>query len=246
MSGSAEKSRDAETARIVVTDSGDPVLDGAFNLKTNDGVVRDNGFSEARILARGFTYQRADILAPDLASSRGPKWLRYDYDLWLLDPFEAKPRELVAFLGQTHDIARLGEGTERGVPVTRYAGSLAVDEKLATVTGDERVLFEEELDDYWPGWRSDGVPVQLALDAAQRIRRADLIFDNGDQITIEFFDYGVDVDAEAPPATQVMAWAEYLEFLRKECEALKKKGLEKTAPHCSGGCSAGEGDSAAT
>lgn len=85
--------------------------------------------------------------------------------------------------------------------------------------------------------------VQLALDAEGRLRRADLTLGDGSgELAFEFFEYGVPVDATPPPAEEVVTWAEYEELLRKECEALKKEGLENTMPHCVGGCSAGEGE----
>ena len=57
---------------------------------------------------------------------------------------------------------------------------------------------------------------------------------------VEIFDYGVEVDATAPPRRRHQL-RRYEQLLRAECEPLKKQGLEKTRPHCFS-CGAGEGE----
>jgi hypothetical protein len=106
---------------------------------------------------------------------------------------------------------------------------------------EARADLREVLLDYWPESGTEGVPVQLALDSEGRLRRADLVTYEGEEIVVEIFEYGVEVDATAPPKADVITWAEYEKLLRAECERLKKQGLEKTRPHCFS-CGAGEGE----
>jgi hypothetical protein len=246
VSGSAGKSADSRTARILVSYDGMPEVTGAFDLETDDGVLDATGTHAEAVLVGDVAYQPRNSLDIDPSFAPGKRWVRSDREGIapplgpLVAPSFNRPRALLDFLARSRGIQPVGEGEERGEPVTRYSGLLAVDELLGALSAEEREEVEWQLEEYWPSWREEGVPVQLALDSKRRLRRADFVLSEGEELTIEIFDYGVAVEATVPPPDEVTTWVEYEEFLREECERLKKEGLEKTKAHCVGGCSAGE------
>ena len=246
VSDTGTKTADSGTARIAVGFDGAVETSGAFNLEDGTGVLEGNLSTPHTIITADASYERLSDERAMTPITSPKRWLRWEKSVLaplVLDPIVDSPADLLAFLsfaGETHEV---GSGEERGESVTRYSAVLDLERFVAGVPPDDRADFRYALDDFWPGWADDGVPVQLALDAKGRLRRADLVLGDGSgELAFEFFDYGVKVDAAAPPANEVVTWAEYEELLRKECEALQKKGLENKMPHCVGGCSAREGE----
>jgi hypothetical protein len=238
-----EKAAEAGSARIVVSYEHEETVKGAFDFAAGTGVLDPSETAQRTILNPDFVYEQiSDELL--IESSRRPKWLKWESSVMapmLLDPFADSPTELFAFFSAASAPSEIGEGEERGEPVTRYAATIDIERFLVTVPADVRADMREAFLDYWPESATEGVPAQLALDSDGRLRRADVVSYDGEEIVVEIFDYGVEVDATAPAKTEVITWAEYEKLLRKECESLKKKGLEKTKPHCFS-CGAGEGE----
>jgi hypothetical protein len=246
VSDTGAKTADAGTARIAVGFDGAVETSGAFDLEDGTGVLEGNLSTPHTIITADASYERLSderAMAPITSSKRWLRWEKSVLTPLVLDPIVDSPAELLAFLGFAGEVHEVGSGEERGEPVTRYSAVLDLERFLEGIPPAERADFRDALDDFWPGWATAPPPVQLALDAEGRLRRADLVLGDGSgELAFEFFDYGVKVDATAPPAEEVVTWGEYEELLRKECEALKKKGLETTKSHCVGGCSAGEGE----
>jgi hypothetical protein len=244
VSDTGAKTADAGTARIAAGFDGAVETSGAFDLEDGTGVL--GGDRPHTIITADASYERLSderVTSPITSSKRWLKWEKGALVPLVLHPVVDSPADLLAFLGSAAEVHEVGSGEERGEPVTRYSAVLDLERFLAGVPPADRVDFRDALDDFWPGWEAAGPPVQLALDAEGRLRRADLVLGDGSgDLAFDLFDYGVPVDATPPPAEEVVTWAEYEELLRKECEALKKKDLEKTMPHCVGGCSAGEGE----
>jgi hypothetical protein len=243
VSDTGEKTAEAGSARIVASYEGDETISGAFDFADGTGVLDHSETRTKTIINADFVYEQIseEFL---IESSRRPKWLRWDSSVMggmLLDPVATSTRELFAFFSAASAPTEIGEGEERGEPVTRYAATVDIERFLATVPVEARADLREVLLDYWPESGTEGVPVQLALDSEGRLRRADLVTYEGEEIVVEIFEYGVEVDATAPPKADVITWAEYEKLLRAECERLKKQGLEKTRPHCFS-CGAGEGE----
>jgi hypothetical protein len=243
VSDTGEKTAEAGSARIVVSYDGVEMVGGAFDFANGSGVLEANETTRRTIITVDFVYE----LIPDdvlIQSSRRPKWLKWELSAMppmLLEPFASSTRELFSFFSAANAPEEVGEGEERGEPVTRYAATIDIERFLATVPPDVRADMRDAFLDYWPESDTEGVPVQLALDSDGRLRRADLVSYDGEEIVVEIFDYGIEVDATAPAKTDVITWAEYEKLLRRECEELKKKGLKKTKPHCFS-CGAGEGE----
>jgi hypothetical protein len=244
VSDTGEQTAEAGSARIVVSYDRVETVGGAFDFANGSGVLDASETTQRTIITPDFVYE---LISDELLiqSGRRPKWLKWELSAMppmLLEPFASSPRELFAFFAAANAPEEVGEGEERGEPVTRYAATVDTERFLAAVPADVRADLRDAFLDFWPESATEGVPVQLALDSDGRLRRADVVTYDGEEIVVEIFDYGVEVGATAPPASEVITWAEYEKLLRKECEALKKKGLEKTMPHCVGGCSAGEGE----
>jgi hypothetical protein len=243
VSDTGEKTAEAGSARIVVSYAGYETVRGAFDVADGSGVLDSSATTPRTIINPDFVYE---LISDELLieSSRRPTWLKWESivkPLMLLEPFASSPRELFAFFSAANAPEEIGEGEERGEPVTRYAATIDIELFLTTVPADVRPDMREAFLDYWPDADTVGVPVQLALDSDGRLRRADLVTYDGEEIVVEIFDYGVEFDATPPPENEVLSWAEYEKLLREECEDLKRKGLEKTKPHCFS-CSAGEGE----
>jgi hypothetical protein len=243
VSDTGEKTAEAGSARIVVLDAGYETVRGAFDFADGSGVLDPSETTPRTIITPDFVYE---LISDDLLieSSRRPPWLKWESSakpLMLLEPFASSPRELFAFFSAANAPEEVGEGEERGEPVTRYAATVDIERFLATVPADVRADVRDAFLDYWPESATEGVPLQLALDSDGRLRRADVVTYDGEEIVVEIFDYGVEVDATAPPASEVITWAEYEKLLRKQCESLKKKGLEETKPHCYS-CGVAEGE----
>ena len=244
VSDTGTKTADAGTARIAVGFDGVVETSGAFNLEDGTGVL--GGDRPHTIIAADAAYERLSderAMTPITSSKRWLKWEKGALVALVLHPVVDSPADLLAFLGSAREVHEVGSGEERGEPVTRYSAVLDLERFLAGIPPAERADVRDVLSEIWPGWEAAAPSAQLALDAQGRLRRADLVLGDGSgELAFEFFGYGVKVDATAPPKDEVVTWAEYEELLRKECESLKKKGLEKTMPHCVGGCSAGEGE----
>jgi hypothetical protein len=237
VSDAGKKTADARTARIVVSYEDSASVAGVFDFAEQTGILEPDEAAGRTIVTREAVF--VSVIDELISTTRGKRWLahpRTNYSPLLLDPFADTPSELLEFLTPAGEVQLVGEGEERGEPVKRYSALLDV-ERISR--GQEE--FMAYLDDYWPGWETEGVPFQLALDSQGRLRRADLVLADGEELKIELFDYGVEFDATPPDASEVLTWAEYEQLLRKECESLKKKGLEKTKPHCFS-CGVAEGE----
>ena len=242
VSDTGKKTAKADSARIVVSHDREERISGAFHFADGTGVIDPSETTPRTIINPDFVYEQItdEFL---IASSRGPKWLQWERAMGpvLVEPFANSPADLFAFVAAAKAPAEIGEGEERGEPVMRYAATVDIEEFLATVPAEERADERELLLEYWPESETEGIAVQLALDSEGRLRRVDLVTYDGEEMVVEIFDYGIEVDATAPPKADVITWAKYEKLLQKECESLKKKGLEKTRPHCFS-CHAGEGE----
>ena len=241
VSGSGEKGTDAQTARIVVTDDDMVTLSGAFELD-GVGATLDDLYLEGgkTIWTEDAVYEPIPFAldAPTLSHVRWIKSDTTDYEPLLPVP-SRRPADTLAFLATGADVREVGRGEERGEPVRRYSATLRPTRFLEGLPPERRDAVRETLDDYWLDWET-GVPVELALDSKGRLRRADLVIYEEEPLVIEIFDYGVDVDATAPPAGEVITRAEYEERLRRLCDQLEDKGLAESKPYCGLHCNAGE------
>jgi hypothetical protein len=155
-------------------------------------------------------YIRSDLfgLTGDPATGVKPKpWLSTDFadeeltleDLVFPFPFVDPSRLLATFEKVSGDIESLGEEDVRGEPTRRYRLTLDLGRLIETAPARDRAALRGELEE-----RTEKTePVEIWIDEDGRARRVRLVEDTGDVATIEFFDFGIEADVEAPPKDQV-------------------------------------------
>lgn len=123
--------------------------------------------------------------------------------------------------GVSDDVEEVGSAEVRGDATTHYRGTLDARKALEQVGGSLRDTAEQ-------GFEATGVetlPFEAWIDDEGRLRRFTLTMDvpasdatGGQPVTsvteIELYDFGVEVDVEAPPADQVQDGAPLLSALR--------------------------------
>lgn len=126
---------------------------------------------------------------------------------------------LQALRGVSDDAEEVGREDVRGEQTTRYSGTLDAKKALEVVQGPLR----DQLDEVLKGSDVDRVPFDAWIDDEGRIRRLDqtLTITNPEAeaqelevvTRLEFYDFGVAVDVEAPPASAVRDGAPLLDAL---------------------------------
>lgn len=146
-----------------------------------------------------------------LALPGQPGFSRLDADDLAGTPLAAaaQPTEGLSALEDVDDVEELGEEQVREEPTTHYRGTIDAAAALKSAGGTERL----EAAGVDPS-TIEAAPVDVWIDGQQRVRRFEIRIDlpgseatGGQTITtsirIEQYDFGVDVNVEAPPADQV-------------------------------------------
>lgn len=137
----------------------------------------------------------------------------------LLVPFPGgptKPTDVLTRVSLASDeTEKLGNEDVRGVETTRYRAKVDGRKLLQQMPPSNKRYEPEEV------WGERFIPVELWIDKESRVRRIRLaehlnMDDEGSSVmTIEFFDYGVDVNVQPPPDDEVISQEE-LEKLQRE------------------------------
>jgi hypothetical protein len=104
------------------------------------------------------------------------------------------------------EVERIDTGEDRGVEVTRYKAEVGVDRAAKELPTGERGLFRRLVRQYWTDDAKSGIPFELAIDGQGRLRRVSVTIREDEPLVVEFYDYGVEVDAKPPPTDQVVTW----------------------------------------
>jgi hypothetical protein len=107
--------------------------------------------------------------------------------------------------GAGADVQEVGHDVVRGVETTHYRGQIDLSQALAKLPAAERERAASALQSLGTGT----VPADVWIDAQGRLRK--LAMDYGaasgtaqlGKVTLELFDFGTEVDVQAPPADQV-------------------------------------------
>jgi hypothetical protein len=144
----------------------------------------------------------------------GAKWIGLDLNFALEERREslapAQPDaegQLELLAGVSDDIRKLGKADVRGVPTTRYRGTISVTDQAERI----RDLGADELAE---GFEKDGSPaeVEVWVDAKGLVRRTKIVQTapqvGSDVITstkmqMEFFDFGIEPQIDAPDSSEV-------------------------------------------
>jgi hypothetical protein len=161
-------------------------------------------------------------------------WVRVDLDdtqgipgLERLDQFSSDPSQSFAFLeGIVGDITEVGAEDVRGRNATHYRFTVDLERAAEAAPEDAREYVQQQID----AFGITELPTELWLDDDDRIVRQSYVLDlarlvaagatEGTDLedlegevstTIEYFDFGTDVDVEPPPADEITDFAELVE-----------------------------------
>jgi hypothetical protein len=157
----------------------------------------------------------------------GDKWLKIDLakageetgiDLGALQQANQNPAQLMQFLrGASDDIEELGQEDVRGVETTRYRATVDLDEAaergadIGEFSEEMREQLKAEVERMKDQTGLETLPVEVWIDDDGLLRRLqmDLSFPvEGEQVsmdmTMDFFDFGVDVRVAPPPENQTV------------------------------------------
>lgn len=128
-------------------------------------------------------------------------------------PFIQPGKILAAFEQVSGAVETLGAETVRGVPTERYRLTLDLARLIETAPAGDRAALRKELEQR----KTKSEPVEIWIDDAGLARRVRFVVDS-DGVTIDFFDFGIDVKVEAPPADQVEDFDALLGAARDDTE----------------------------
>lgn len=181
--------------------TGTGVQDPAGGLASFRVDIPDGGSVETR-LVEGTLY---------LALPEQPGFFRLDADDLAGTPLAAaaQPTDGLSALEDVEDVEEVGDEQVRGEPTTHYRGTIDAAAALKSAGGAEG-LEAAGID---PS-TLEAAPVDVWVDEQQRVRRFEIRLElsggdatGGQAITtssrIEQYDFGLDVDVQAPPADQV-------------------------------------------
>jgi hypothetical protein len=182
-------------------DESDPTEDA---LPTEFRLIGKTGYE--RWVFDGKTYWSKD---EEVETSDDPSELLVPYPGGLTKPTDVLRRVLMA----SEETKELGDEDVRGVETTHYRAKVDGRKLLQQMERSDKVHTPEDV------WGDRFFPVELWIDEESRVRRIRLP-EGADAnesmvMTIEFFDYGVEVDVQPPPADQVISQKE-LERLQQE------------------------------
>src|SRR5918996_2161386 len=163
---------------------------------------------------------------PDGLLPGGKRWLQIDLQSVadassldfgpLLQGSQADPSQYLLWLAALHpDVTTLGEDEVRGVPTTRYRAQVdleRLEEQAPPGREDEWRAYVETLQGRLG---VEAVPVEIWVDGdglIRRLRHEYAFAAEGSTIavTMELYDFGVPVEAAAPPPGQVAAIADFI------------------------------------
>ena len=173
-------------------------------------------------------------LPPELARELGATkpWLKMDVrkigksaglDLGSLAQVQQNPAELMQFLRAVgQDVEKVGEEEVRGIDTTRFrttiepAKAAAYGAATANVSPELRRALRNRLDELRKKGKLDDIPVDVWLDADGLVRKLVMHYDDEAEgarvrstVTMELFDFGIDVRVRNPPAREVIDIAQF-------------------------------------
>jgi LppX_LprAFG lipoprotein len=183
--------------------------DGAFDFEEQVGRLSlGAGGGEIELL-----YDEETVYArlPEDTLPIGQGWLKVDLDaLGDLSGFDlaqlaqagrVTPAEYLRWLSAAKDVERVGEEDVRGVPTTHYRGVIDVNRLIEEQPDLRRSLEALDLDE---------VPTDVWIDEEGLLRRVTQEYElssagekTSTNVTMELYDFGVEVEAEPPDEEEV-------------------------------------------
>jgi hypothetical protein len=185
------------------------------------------GDGRMEFLFDGLVYYMKFPEGADELGPLGDKWLKIDLakagevagvDLGALQQANQNPAQLMQFLrGASDDIEEIGQEQVRGVETTRYRATLDLDEAaeqgadIGELSDEMREQLKAEIERMKAQTGLETLPVDVWIDEDNLLRRMrmELSFPvEGEQVdmemTMDFFDFGVDVRVAPPPDEQTV------------------------------------------
>jgi hypothetical protein len=222
--GSGDALKDASSSRVEWRMEGKSLPEwalmratGSLDYANGRGEMVIKGKSDAAPMARGLYIGHESYMGAEVAGTT--YWMRSsvddgtDTDRFMPGPNGLSPDRLLnELIKSSTKVDKLGSEEIRGVDTTHYRGHL------------ERTKHETEpgVVDVWID--GQGLPRRIRATRGQGDDFADVV---------DLFDFGVQVDVEAPPADEVVSEDKFDKVLKKECAKVKSaKDLEDANPLC--------------
>jgi hypothetical protein len=168
------------------------------------------------VFVDGAMYFSLDVLEGDTSPEfAGKKWLRFDATVLAEEGQlgQTNPNASIdALRGVTGKVQKLGAADVRGTRTTRYRVRINPARAVAKASDEAREQARSGLRPFG----SKVIPADVWIDGSGRLRKLRLRVGSGSlanprgSVTFEFFDLGADVSVEAPPANEVVDFAEVL------------------------------------
>ena len=130
-------------------------------------------------------------------------------DAYGLGELQQDPGQLLSLLrASSTRVTKTGTAVVRGVETTRYVAQLELTKALEAnagalgLTATERAALRRAADELRGRSERQTLPVVVFVDDDGLVRRLTLRDADG-SVTVDFWDFGADVDVEAPPARDV-------------------------------------------
>ncbi len=180
---------------------------------------------EMRFLDNVF-YMKFPLLAAFLPGAK--EWIEFDLeslgedagiDLSQLQQLgQSDPSQALDYLRATGQVEEVGTEQVDGVETTHYTGTIRLDAVAEQVPADQRDAVREAIEKLQQSGLEE-IPVDVWVDGDDLVRKMSMTYtakvpvegetkDASSTVTMEFSDYGVEVDVQPPPADQVTSLAE--------------------------------------
>lgn len=214
----ASKTTAAESSRIALTVTGSKpdgtvTGEGAFEYATRRGTMTMElpgmGTMDAVLDGLVFYLKFPTEVAAQIPG--GKPWVTFDlerlgkqagFDLGqVAQAQQGDPTQALDYLrGASDDVKKVGTEDVRGVETTHYRATLDLSKAAAQLSGEQRKAIDGAISTL----RTKTIPTDVWIDADGRARRLTYSTTKPKaSVTIELFDFGVDVDASPPPPDQV-------------------------------------------
>jgi hypothetical protein len=185
---------------------------------------------ESEVIVDGLVfYMKMPFLQQALPGLK--EWIRFDlqalgeeagldFDQLMQLGSQSDPTQALAYLrAASDDIQEVGSEEVRGVETTHYRMTVDLARVAAAAPPAQREALQAQVDELIEKSRIQNVPTDVWIDEDGLVRRQRLTYENmafapgvhGDMtMTMELFDFGVDVEVDPPPANQVVDLQELL------------------------------------
>jgi hypothetical protein len=119
---------------------------------------------------------------------------------------QGDPTQALHYLrGASDDVRKVGEQDLRGAHTTHYTATLDLKKAASSLSGSQRTAYDKAI----AKLGTATLPADIWIDDAGRARKLSFTQDAAD-VTLELYDFGVDVDATPPAPSDVVDLAELL------------------------------------